>query len=129
MPVMFAILLLAQFTPGPADVLRLEGRCTYSPALVEQAQGAVLVACGEALLTEDGIAFAARGFAPSVRFSGAWSGAELDLQHVTRRGNDEPDAARGTCRLEFREADISAIVCSAIAGPRSYLVNFIMPNI
>ena len=122
-------LLLAQFNSGSAEPLRVEGRCTYPQALVEQAQGALLVPCGEAVLTENGIAFASRGFAPSLSFSGAWTGSELNLHHVLRRGSDRPDDARGTCRLEYRDAEISAIVCSVIAGPRSYIANFIVPNI
>ena len=129
---MFALLtslLLAQFNPASTDSLRVEGRCTYPDAVVAEVEGATLVQCGEATLTEDGIAFASRGFAPSIRFVGQWDGSELDLHHVARRGRDEADEARGWCRLQYRGDTISAIVCTAVAGPRSYVANFIVPNI
>lgn len=129
---MFALmtgLMLAQLNPQPAQTIRLEGRCTYPPEVSAEVEGATLVQCGEAVLRDDGIAFASRGFEPSVRFVGVWNGSELDLRHVARRGQDRPDDARGWCRLQYRGGDISAIVCTAVAGPRSYLVNFIVPNI
>lgn len=129
---MFALLtslLLAQFNPAQAENLRVEGRCTYPDAVVAEVEGATLVQCGEAWLTAEGIAFAARGFEPSIRFVGEWDGSELDLHHVARRGRDRADEARGWCRLQYRGNAISAIVCTAVAGPRSYLANFIVPNI
>lgn len=122
-------LLTVQLPSEPVEPLRLEGRCTYPAAVMTEVQGATLVQCGEAVLSEDGIAFASRGFEPSIRFGGTWDGGELDLRHVARRGRATVDEARGWCRLQYRGEDISAIVCTAVAGPRSYLANFIVPNI
>ena len=131
---MFAALaafVMAQFSTSTPEPVRIEGRCTYPDELVARAEGTAtwLVPCGEATLDAEGITFAARGFSPSIRFLGTWDGRELELSHVARRGQDEAEEARGFCRLEFREAEISAIVCTAIASPRSYVVNFIVPNI
>ncbi|MCL6250245.1 hypothetical protein M3P36_04170 [Altererythrobacter sp. KTW20L] len=122
-------LVLAQLNPQSSETIRLEGRCTYPPEVSAEVEGATLVQCGEALLREDGIAFASRGFEPSIRFVGSWNGSELDLHHVARRGRNRADEARGWCRLQYRGEDVSAIVCTAVAGPRSYLANFIVPNI
>lgn len=122
-------LLLAQLDPQSAEPLRVEGRCNYPAAVIAEVEDATLVQCGEAVLSGDGIAFASRGFEPSIRFVGSWNGNELDLHHVSRRGRDRPDEARGWCRLQYRGEEISAIVCTATAGPRSYLANFIVPNI
>jgi len=127
----FAGLILAQFAQ-PSDnleTLRIEGRCTYSPALIEEADGAVLLQCGEARLSATGIAFAARGFDPTVRFAGSWDGDALTVTQVARRGYDEAESARGFCRVETREQEIAAVVCSVVAGPRSYLANFIVPRL
>lgn len=129
MSALIAALILAPFPAGDATELRLEGRCIYPEELVQRSGTARLVTCGEAVLTADGIAFATRGFQPNTRFIGSWNGSELELTQVARRGQREADEARGTCRLEFRGSDISAIVCTAVAGPRSYIVNFIVPNI
>jgi hypothetical protein len=124
---LIAALILAQLPDGDTAQMRLEGRCTYPEELVRRAGTAHLVRCGEATLTEDGIAFAARGFPPNARFIGTWDGSELQLTRIA--GRDRADEARGTCRLEFRDSAISAIVCTAVAGPRSYVANFIVPNI
>lgn len=129
---MFALLtslLLAQFNPAPAESLRVEGRCTYPAAVAAEVEGATLVQCGEVVLSQHGISFASRGFEPSIQFVGEWDGSELDLHHIARRGREQADEARGWCRLQYRGDDISAIVCTAVAGPRSYLANFIVPNI
>ena len=131
MTLTLATLLLAQFVP-PLDgeaAQRVEGRCTYPPALVEQAEDAVLIQCGEAVLTADGIAFAARGFAPAIAFRGEWEGDGLRVAEVARRGIEPIDEARGFCRLQMRQGQLSAVVCSVVGGPRSYLVNFLVPQI
>ncbi|MFC3101496.1 hypothetical protein [Altererythrobacter lauratis] len=44
-------------------------------------------------------------------------------------GPNRSDDARGSCRIEYRQNGISAIICTAVAGPRSYIVNFIVPDI
>ncbi|MFC3098290.1 hypothetical protein [Alteraurantiacibacter palmitatis] len=129
MSALIAALILAQFPAGEAAELRLEGRCIYPDELARQAGTAQLVTCGEAMLNGQGIAFAARGFVPNLRFIGSWNGSELQLTHVARRGQRAADEARGSCRLEFRQNEISAIVCTAVAGPRSYIANFIVPDI
>lgn len=126
---LFSALVLVQSSPGPAEPVRLEGRCTYPAVVVRQAEGARLVPCGEAVLTENGVAFALRGFEPSIRFVGTWDGSDLNLHHIARRGRNNVETARGWCRLDARGDTISAIVCSVVAGPRSYVVNFIVPNI
>lgn len=119
---------LAQFSPpGAADEVHVEGQCTYPADLVERAGGTLLVTCGEAVLSADSVTFAARGFAPTIRFVGAWDGNELEVSHIARRGQDAAEVARGSCRVQLREERFSAIVCTAIAGPRSYLANFIVP--
>jgi hypothetical protein len=126
---LLASVIVAQFLPTEADSLRIEGRCFYPPQLVEQAQSWRLVECGEAELTPDGIAFASRGFPASVRFIGQWQGGSLDIGQVVLHGRDGTVDARGWCRLDHRGAEISAIACSVVAGPRSFIVNFIVPNI
>ena len=127
MSALIAALILAQFPAGDITELRLEGRCIYPEELAQRAGTARLVTCGEAVLTADGIAFATRGFQPNTRFIGAWDGHELQLARIA--GPNRSNEARGTCRLEFRQNDISAIVCTAVAGSRSYIANFIAPNI
>lgn len=126
-----AAMLLAQFTPPPADAVeqRVEGRCTYPPALVEEAQDVILVQCGEASLSAQGITFAARGFSPSIAFRGQWVGDGLRVAEVAQRGIGGVDEARGFCRVQLREGELSAVVCSVIAGPRSYLANFLIPQL
>lgn len=126
-----AALLLAQFAPPLAGETpqRIEGRCTYPPALVEQAEDAMLVQCGEAVLTDEGIAFAARGFSPSIAFRGEWDSDGLRVMQVARRGVETADEARGFCRFQLRQGEVSAVVCSVIGGPRSYLVNFLVPQL
>lgn len=131
MTLSLAALLLAQFAP-PLDgepAQRIEGRCTYPPALIEQAEDAMLVQCGEAVLTSEGIAFAARGFAPGIIFRGEWEGDGLRVAEVARRGIETRDEARGFCRFQLRQGEVSAVVCSVIEGPRSYLVNFLVPQL
>jgi hypothetical protein len=128
---MLASLFLAQFgSPlNEQGERRVEGRCTYPPALVEQAEDAVLVDCGEATISAEGVSFAARGFQPRIAFHGQWDGDELAVTTVVRRGIENTDEARGFCRVQVREDDVSAIVCSVIAGPRSYVVNFLVPQL
>lgn len=131
MLVLLSSLALAQFNP-PLDAngeWRVEGRCTYPPALVEQAEDAVLVQCGEATLSAEGITLAARGFQPMIAFRGTWDGDELRVSEVARRGAETVDEARGFCRLQLRQDELTAIVCSVIAGPRSYVVNFLVPQL
>lgn len=121
-------LTLAQFSaPAAEDTRRVEGRCVYPADLVEQAGATVLVTCGETILAADSVTFAARGFDPSIRFVGTWDGNELTVSHVALRARDTADNARGTCRVRMREEKLSAIVCTVIAGPRSYVANFIVP--
>jgi hypothetical protein len=124
-------LVLAQFSPPLDDngEWRVEGRCTYPPALVEQAGTAILVECGQATLSAEGITLAARGFHPLIAFRGQWDGEALQVSEVARRGIEEADAARGFCRLQTRNEELTAIVCSVIAGPRSYVVNFLVPRL
>lgn len=131
MSLTFATLLLAQFA-APLDgeaAQRIEGRCTYPPALVEQAEDAMLVQCGEAVLTPEGIAFAGRGFAPTIAFRGEWEGDGLRVTQVARRGIEPVEDARGFCRFQLRQEELSAVVCSVVGGARSYLVNFLVPQL
>ena len=128
---LISTLVLAQFSPPLDDngEWRVEGRCTYPPALVEQAGTATLVECGEATVSAEGITLAARGFDPLIAFRGQWNGDALQVTEVARRGIEEADEARGFCRLQTRNEDLTAIVCSVIAGPRSYVVNFLVPRL
>ena len=120
---------LAAFPGLGADgeVLRVEGRCLYSPEIERQAEGAVLIGCGEVTLAENSVAFAQRGFAEAARFEGVWDGDEFTIDHVTMRGIEGARPARGSCQVVLREERVVRVQCTATSGPRGYVANFVVP--
>lgn len=121
---------LAAFPGQPAEgdaVLRVEGRCLYSPEVERQAEGAVLIGCGEVTLAETSVAFARRGFAEAARFEGAWNGDQFTITQVVMRGIEGARPARGSCHVLLRDERVVRLQCTAVSGPRGYIANFVVP--
>jgi len=115
-----------------ASALALSGRCSYPASLGAPLMGEIRALC-DGVAVRDGdegsvIEFAHRSTTQWMRFTGALEGHRMIVRsagstHVAER------PAHGSCTFFYKEGRISAVSCVAQAGARSFVANFVVPQI
>jgi hypothetical protein len=121
LPALTLLLASVPFVPASDPPLDLHGECIYPPAVVQAAAGSTFVPCRYMRADAQGVSF--RLSRQSVRFSGTWDGARLDVTAVTDPTGRSADA-EGTCRIDYANEAVSLVSCTVLADGRRWLANF-----
>lgn len=112
--------------------LALSGHCDYPARLPAPVVGEVRALC-DGVTIRDGdagtvIEFAHKSTTQWMRFSGALDGRRMIVRSAgSTRVAERP--AHGSCTLFYKEDRVSAVSCVAQAGARSFVANFVVPQI
>jgi hypothetical protein len=86
--------------------------------------GEVRVSCDRVATDKTGVDFVSRAWdTRMLRFSGEWDGDLLKVRSITPRSGAALQA-RGVCRVDSANGEVSVIACTAVAGGRSWIGNF-----
>ena len=120
---LFALALaLAAHPVKPARVV-LHGECIYPPAIAEKLPDAAQVACDTVEVSADRVDFRLDGWDAHSRFFGTWQGNLLTVTAIQPRGQRRSEA-KGDCRIDYANGEISMVSCSAFGKGRGWLANF-----
>ena len=100
----------------------LHGECIYPPRIAEALPDAIQVICDTVEVTADGVDFQRRGWDAHSRFFGNWQGGILTVTAIQPR-NERRSGARGTCRIDYANGEISLVSCSAFGRGRGWVAN------
>lgn len=114
---------LALASSPTGDPLVLHGECIYPPAIAEALPDAVQVICDTVEVTAGGVDFQRRGWDAHTRFFGNWRGAVMTVTAIQPR-NERRAEARGSCRIDYANSEISLVSCSAFGRGRGWVANF-----
>ncbi|WP_338241907.1 hypothetical protein [Aurantiacibacter hainanensis] len=123
-----AFLLAAQFAADALPTGTYDGTCLYPPALEERAAPGELVACNQAEVSADRIAFGRRSWESRISFNGQFEGDRMDLDSITL-ANGRTYEVRGVCELSYAGGALSTIACTAQSNRGAMLANFVVSRI
>jgi hypothetical protein len=108
---------------GSDRPLALHGECIYPPKIAEALPDAVQVICDTVEVTAGGVDFQRRGWDAHTRFFGNWQGSIMTVTAIQPR-NERRAEARGSCRIDYANNEISLVSCSAFGRGRGWVANF-----
>jgi hypothetical protein len=115
-----------------AAALSLDGRCNYSVALGPALVGETRALCNHVEVRDSGpdavIEFTHQSTTARIRFMGTLDGHRMTVRSLATVALGER-AAHGSCNIFYKEERVSAVSCVAQAGARSFVANFIVPQI
>jgi hypothetical protein len=118
-----ALALAATAVPDADRPLILHGECIYPPKIAEALPDAIQVICDTVEVSPEGVDFERREWDAHSRFFGNWKGNILRVTAIQPR-NERRSAARGSCRIDYANGEISLVSCSAFGRGRGWVANF-----
>jgi hypothetical protein len=115
-----------------ASALSLSGRCNYPVSLDPPLVGETRALCDSVAVRGDGadavIEFAHHSTTQYMRFAGTMAGHRMTVRSVaSTRVAERP--ARGSCNIFYKGGQVSAVSCVAQGNARSFVANFLVPQI
>lgn len=108
-------------------VMRMDGRCVYSDAVLKHRDDTTLALCDALEIHRDGpvadLEFRQKSWGRMMRFSGKMEAHRLTVTSLTLRNGDTLDA-EGSCEIFHVNERISNVSCLATARSRAYAASF-----
>jgi hypothetical protein len=120
---LLALTLAATDAPDGGHRFTLHGECIYPPKLAEALPGAIQLICDTVEVAPNGVDFQRRGWDAHSRFFGRWKGNILTVTAIQPR-NERRIEAKGSCRVDYVNGQVSLVSCSAFGGGRGWVANF-----